>query len=86
MAKEWVSKRNYYGWQIISGVDVRDTMNRTDDCCEATRSRNWVGVIVWDVSMFADRGAERIFVEMQLSNCGEIFSDTHFSTVEPRKP
>ena len=86
VAKEWVSKRNYYGWQIISGADVRDAMNRTDDCCEATRSRNWSGVIVWHASMFADRGAERIFVEMQLSNCGEIFNDTHFSTVEPRKP
>lgn len=86
VAKEWVSKRRSYGWQGISGVDVRDAMNRTGDCCEATRSRNWSSVIVWQLSMYADRGADRIFVTMQLSNCGEIFHDTHFSAVESRKP
>jgi hypothetical protein len=86
VAKEFVSKSDYYGWQVISGADVRDAMNRTNNCCEATRSRNWSGVIEWHLSMFADRGADRIFVEMKLSNCGEYFNDTHFSTVEPRKP
>jgi hypothetical protein len=68
VAKEWVSKRRSYGWQGISGVDVRDAMNPTGDCCEATRSRNWSDVIVWRLSMYADRGADRIFVTMQLSN------------------
>ena len=86
VAKEWVSKRRSYGWQGISGVDVRDAMNRTSDCCDATRSRNWSGVIVWQLSMYADRGADRIFVTMQLSNCGELFHDTHFSMVESIKP
>jgi hypothetical protein len=87
VAKEWVSKRNFYSlWGSTNGADVRDAMNRTPDCCGVTRSRNWDGVIVWRVDMEADRGADHISVEMQLSNCGEIFSDTFFSAMEPGKP
>jgi hypothetical protein len=86
VAKERVSKKSYYGrWQTISGVDVREAMNLMEDCCGATKSRNWDGVIVWQISMFANRGADGIFVQMKLSNCGEMFHDTHFSTVEPIK-
>jgi hypothetical protein len=87
VAKEWVSKGNFYSlWGTTNGVDVRDAMDRTPDCCAVTRSRNWDGVIVWRVDMEVDRGADQISVEMQLSNCGEIFNDTLFSAIDPVKP
>jgi hypothetical protein len=87
VAKEWASRSTFYGvWGVVSGADAGNAMDQAQDCCEGTRSRYWSGVIVWDVSMYAARGSDGIFMKMQLSNCGEIFNNTKFSTVETRKP
>jgi hypothetical protein len=86
VAKQLISKESIFGsGEFNNGVDVVDSMNRTDNCCGTTRTRTPLGVIVWDVRVVAEKGNERFYAQMELSNCSSLFTDSKFTTIEPIK-
>jgi len=62
--------------------------DNTPNCCEAKRSRNWWGIIVWEVELEGETNEpqkRRVGARLPLSNCGVVFSDEAFITAEPMR-
>jgi hypothetical protein len=62
---------------------------KTENCCEAAKSRNIYGVIVWEVFLHGQTIDEpkvrNVSAQMSLSNCGAVFIDDSFIEAVPQK-
>jgi hypothetical protein len=82
-----------YGSHGIPGyVDEKPgyaDFGKTENCCEAAKSRNIYGVIVWEVSLHGQTIDEprtrNVSAQMSLSNCGAVFIDDSFIEAVPQR-
>jgi hypothetical protein len=85
--------RARYGSHGIPGyVDEKPgyaDFGKTEKCCEAAKSRNIYGVIVWEVSLHGqtidEPRARNVSAQMSLSNCGAVFIDDSFIEAVPQR-
>lgn len=79
-----VKDRSFSSDSFGSAPEFVDSLDDTENCCRAVRTRTIFGVIVWSVDMRAKASAryrDRI-VHVEMSNCGDIFGDDSYKDVE----
>lgn len=79
-----VAKRNVTNsWkEFQDSRELLDAIDQTPNCCGVVRTTNSSGVIEWNVSFMAEKAKKRFLLNMSLSNCGTVFSDTTFKMIE----
>lgn len=81
--KKIVKDRSFSSELFGSASEFVESLDNTENCCSASRTRNIFGVIVWSVYLEAKPSANHnhrtVYVEM--SNCGEIFHDGSYKHV-----
>lgn len=79
-----VAKRNVTNrWkEFQDSRELLDAIDQTQNCCGVERTTNLSGVIEWNVSFMAEKAKKRFLLNMSLSNCGTVFSDSTFKMVE----
>ena len=89
-AQKLISKARYLPHDIPGYVDEKPYVvdfGRTETCCSVTRTRTWLGVIVWEVSLSGETIGEprnrRVSAKMMLSNCGVVFDEDSLVSAEP---
>jgi len=75
----------YSSQRFGSARDFVDSLDQTDDCCGATRTRNRYGVIEWEVVLVAKAEWSRRSALVVFSNCGEVATDEGYKVREPMK-
>jgi hypothetical protein len=88
VARRKIVKDSFFSSRSFgSAHEFEGTLDETENCCSATRSRNIFGVIVWRVHLEAKASAKHnrrtVFVEM--SSCGEISHDGSYKDVAFRE-
>jgi hypothetical protein len=77
-----ISRAHFEG---IGRPDYPD-FSLVDNCCQVTRSRTGLGIIVWEVSLHGETNGEatrrRVSALMRLSNCGVVFGDESYFSIE----
>lgn len=79
-----VKDRSFSSDSFGSAHEFVDSLDETENCCRAVRTRTIFGVIVWIVDLrtkASTRYRDRI-AHVEMSNCGEIFGDDSYKDVE----
>ncbi len=90
-AKNQTFKASYMPHGIPGYEDTKPGIldySRTDNCCSAKRTREWSGLIVWEVMLEGETyESKRRYggAYMALSNCGVVFQDMSRVLASPKR-